>query len=44
MYAFVNLKIIIWWQESDSVVDLGVVKDIVGDRVQGTSGTAGLSD
>ena len=42
MDAFVDLEVVVRRQEGDGGVDVGVVEDRVGDRVQGAGGAARL--
>jgi hypothetical protein len=44
MYAFVDLEAVVWRKESDCIVDVFVVQDVVWDSVQGSGSAAGLGD
>ena len=44
MYAFLNLEVVVRWQEGDRFVDLLIVEDIIGYRIEGTSCTSRLGN
>lgn len=44
MYAFVNLEIVVRWEQSDRIVDVLVVENGLGDIVQRARGTTRLGN
>ena len=44
MYAFVDFKVVVGWQQGNGIFDVLIVKNIVGYGVQSTSGTSRLGD